>query len=149
VERRKKWGEVCLCGGVCFCCVIMFKSNVGLCISVYVSFVCSFCVLSYVCVKTFHVFIGAHFSVLSMSIADHSDRAVKGMNRLRPLEHWDCGFKSHSRHECLSAFILCLCCSVCRCRPSDGPIPRPRSPTDCILIKKLKKRPRSTRAVQP
>jgi hypothetical protein len=31
------------------------------------------------------------------------------MNRLRPLEHWDSGFESHSRHECLfvySAFVL-------------------------------------------
>jgi hypothetical protein len=29
-----------------FCCVVfMFKSNVGLCVSVYVSFVCSFCLL--------------------------------------------------------------------------------------------------------
>jgi hypothetical protein len=30
------------------------------------------------------------------------------MNRFRPLEHWDCGFKSHSRHGCLLAFILCV-----------------------------------------
>jgi hypothetical protein len=28
------------------------------------------------------------------------------MNCLRPLEHWDRGFESHSRHGCLSAFIL-------------------------------------------
>jgi hypothetical protein len=28
------------------------------------------------------------------------------MNRLRPLEHWDRGFESHSRHGCLCAFIL-------------------------------------------
>jgi hypothetical protein len=28
------------------------------------------------------------------------------------LEHWNCGFESHSRHGCLSAFALCLCCSV-------------------------------------
>jgi hypothetical protein len=33
---------------------------------------------------------------------------------LRSLGHWDRGFESHSRHECLCAFILCLCCSVCR-----------------------------------
>jgi hypothetical protein len=38
----------------------------------------------------------------------------KSMNCLRPLEHWDHGFKSHSRHVCLCAFILCLCCSVFR-----------------------------------
>jgi hypothetical protein len=29
-------------------------------------------------------------------------------NHLRPLEHWDRGFESHSRHGCLYAFILCL-----------------------------------------
>jgi hypothetical protein len=46
--------------------------------------------------------------------ADHSDRAVLGMNRLRPFEHWDRGFESHSRIGCLCAFILCLCCSVYR-----------------------------------
>jgi hypothetical protein len=47
-------------------------------------------------------------------IADHSGRAVWVMNCLRPLEHWDRVFESHSRHGCLCAFILCLCCSVCR-----------------------------------
>jgi hypothetical protein len=30
------------------------------------------------------------------------------------------------------AFVLCLCCPVCRYRPCDGLIPRPRSPTDCL-----------------
>jgi hypothetical protein len=30
------------------------------------------------------------------------------------LERWDRGFESHSRHGCLCAFILCLCCSSCR-----------------------------------
>jgi hypothetical protein len=29
---------------------------------------------------------------------DHSGRAVYGMNCLLPLEHWDRGFESHSRH---------------------------------------------------
>jgi hypothetical protein len=46
--------------------------------------------------------------------ADHSGRAVWGMNCLRPLEHWDRGFESHSRHGCLCAFILCSCCPLCR-----------------------------------
>jgi hypothetical protein len=54
------------------------------------------------------------------------------MNRLRPLKHWDRGFESHLRHGYLCAFILCLCCPVCRWRPYDGLIPRPRSPTDCV-----------------
>jgi hypothetical protein len=44
--------------------------------------------------------------------ADHSSRAVWGMKCLRSLEHWDRGFESHSRHGCLSLFILCLCCPV-------------------------------------
>jgi hypothetical protein len=39
---------------------------------------------------------------------DHSGRAVLSMNRLRPLEHWDRWFESHSRHGCLFAFIMCL-----------------------------------------
>jgi hypothetical protein len=50
---------------------------------------------------------------------DHSGRA---------LEHWDRGFESHSRHGCLSAFILCLCCPR-KLRLCDGLIPRERSPT--------------------
>jgi hypothetical protein len=41
-------------------------------------------------------------------------RAVWGMNSLRSLESWDRGFKSHPRHGCLCAIILCLCCSVCK-----------------------------------
>jgi hypothetical protein len=48
---------------------------------------------------------------------------------LHPLKRCDRGFESHSRHRCLCAFILCLCCSVCTC---DGLIPHPRSPTDCV-----------------
>jgi hypothetical protein len=30
------------------------------------------------------------------------------MNSVRPLEHWEHGFESHSRHGCLCAFIV-LC----------------------------------------
>jgi hypothetical protein len=44
--------------------------------------------------------------------ADCSGCAVWGMKCLRPLEYWDQGFESHTRHGCLSAFILCLCCPV-------------------------------------
>jgi hypothetical protein len=39
---------------------------------------------------------------------------------------------SHSRHGCLSAFM-------CRYQPCDGLIPHPRSPTNCLRIKKLKR----------
>jgi hypothetical protein len=81
--------------------------------------------------------------------ADHSSRAIYGMNRLHPLKHWDRGFESHSRHACLCAIILCSCYSVCRQRPSNGLIPRLRSPTDCVWTKKLEKLPRSTRALKP
>jgi hypothetical protein len=65
------------------------------------------------------------------------------MNRLVPLEHWIRGFESHSRHECLFAFLLCLCCSVCRQWPCDGLIPvQGVIPTVC-RIKILKKQPKS------
>jgi hypothetical protein len=54
----------------------------------------------------------------------------------------------HLRHGCLCAFILCLCCPVCRWRPWDGLIPHPRSPTDCVTeVEKLKKRPRSNKGL--
>jgi hypothetical protein len=36
--------------------------------------------------------------------ADHNSCATWGMNRLRPQEHWDRGFQSHSKHRCLCAF---------------------------------------------
>jgi hypothetical protein len=62
----------------------------------------------------------------------HGGRAVGGMNYLRWLESWDRGFESHSRHKCLCAFILCLCCPVYRQRPCDWLITRPRSPTVCM-----------------
>jgi hypothetical protein len=38
--------------------------------------------------------------------ATYNARAVKGMNCLRSLKHWNRGFESHSRHTCLCAFIL-------------------------------------------
>jgi hypothetical protein len=34
------------------------------------------------------------------------------MNCLRPLEHWNRGFESHSRHECLCA-LFCVCVVLC------------------------------------
>jgi hypothetical protein len=45
----------------------------------------------------------------SLGDDDHSDK-----NGLRPFEHSDRGFESHSRHGCLCAINLYLCCSVCR-----------------------------------
>jgi hypothetical protein len=41
----------------------------------------------------------------------------------------------------LCAFILRLCCLVFMQRPCDGLITRARSPTDCVQIRELKKRP--------
>jgi hypothetical protein len=46
------------------------------------------------------------FNLLFSVIADHSGRVVYGMNCLRPLERWDRGFESHSRHGHPCAFIL-------------------------------------------
>jgi hypothetical protein len=58
--------------------------------------------------------------------AGHSSCAVLDKNCLRPLEHWDRGFESHSRHGCLSAFILCMCCPVLisTLRRADPPVQR-------------------------
>jgi hypothetical protein len=51
---------------------------------------------------------------ISRHTAGRNGRAVKGMNCLPSLGRWDHGFESHSRHGCLCAFIVCLCCPVCR-----------------------------------
>jgi hypothetical protein len=47
--------------------------------------------------------------------ADHSGRAVQGMNSLRSLERWDRGFESHYKAwMSVCAFILHLYGSTCR-----------------------------------
>jgi hypothetical protein len=66
------------------------------------------------------------------------------MNRLRPLEHWDHGFESHSRYGWLCVHLFCVCVFLCVC--SD--LATGRSPVQGVLptvyrIKKLKKRARS------
>jgi hypothetical protein len=38
----------------------------------------------------------------------------------------------------LRAFIMCLCC-VCRSRPCNGLIARPRSSTDCVQDQETEK----------
>jgi hypothetical protein len=45
-------------------------------------------------------------TVLWISI--HSGRVVWGMNRLRPLEHWDRWFESHSGHACVCVHLFCV-----------------------------------------
>jgi hypothetical protein len=42
------------------------------------------------------------------------------------------GSNPTQRHECLCTFSLCLYCFVCRQRPSDGLITRPRSANVCV-----------------
>jgi hypothetical protein len=56
-------------------------------------------------------------------LAVYSGRAVQGMKWLRPLEYWDRGFESNSRHGCLSACILCSCrpVQVAALRRADPP----------------------------
>jgi hypothetical protein len=44
-------------------------------------------------------------------------------------------------------FILCLCCPVFRQRPCDELITRPRSPTVCKIIMKLKIRAQDPRGL--
>jgi hypothetical protein len=38
---------------------------------------------------------------------------ISDTNCLRPLEHWDHGFKSHSRHEYLYVRLFCVCVVLC------------------------------------
>jgi hypothetical protein len=46
-------------------------------------------------------------------VANHSGRAVYGMNCLCLLECWDRGFESHSRHGCLCVRLFCVCVVLC------------------------------------
>jgi hypothetical protein len=70
-----------------------------------------FCTPSFTCLQKLVTRIYCHQSQGQVVPSGH---AVEGMNSLRSLEHWDREFESHSKHECLCAFIVCLCCSVCR-----------------------------------
>jgi hypothetical protein len=70
---------------------------------------------------------------------------IEGMNYFRSLECCDSGFKSHSRHGCLCALILCLGSGFATgWSPVQGVLPT------VYKMKKLKKRPRSNKkTVQP
>jgi hypothetical protein len=59
-----------------------------------------------------HQFALINFLMCWSLIADLSGRMVYDLNCLHQLEHRHRGFESHSRHGCLYAFILCLCCPV-------------------------------------
>jgi hypothetical protein len=59
-------------------------------------------------------FIVHEFTLFIVGNADHSARAVYVMNSLRPLDHWVVGPSPTRGMDVLCAFILCLCCSVCR-----------------------------------
>jgi hypothetical protein len=62
-----------------------------------------------------------------------ADQIFSKGSQYQKSKRWDRRFESHSRHGCLCAFILCLCCPVCRQRPCDGLITRPKSPAVCVI----------------
>jgi hypothetical protein len=54
---------------------------------------------------------GFHFLSLSLGDISLRDATFLKVHDMRPLEHWDRGFESHSRHGCVSAFFcLVLSC---------------------------------------
>jgi hypothetical protein len=59
-----------------------------------------------------------------------SEAGIMGSNPTQGMDVW-----------CVYAFILCLCCPVFRQRLCDELITRPRSPTVCKMIMKLKNQP--------
>jgi hypothetical protein len=79
------------------------------CVCVYVSM--CLCIIEEYAISSTQNF---YFILTTVRNADHSGRAVEVMSCFRSLERWDCVVVSHSRHGCLWAFFLCLCCSVCR-----------------------------------
>jgi hypothetical protein len=85
-------------------------------------------------------FIVVYLKMLIIAIADHSGRAVYGINCLRSLEHWDRGFEAHSSHGC-----LCACSGLAMgWSPVQGVLPA------VYRVKKQKKRQRSNkRTVEP
>jgi hypothetical protein len=59
--------------------------------------------------KEFKILLHSTSIITQYARADHSGRVVWGVNRNRPLEHWDQGFESHLRHGCLRAcVVLCV-----------------------------------------
>jgi hypothetical protein len=87
---------------------------------------------------------------IAFTFADHSGRALYGMNCLHSLDHWGRGFESHSRHECLYFVpLFCVCVVLCVGRgfstgwsPVQGVLPT------VYWIKKLKKWPRPNKGLK-
>jgi hypothetical protein len=65
------------------------------------------------------------------------------MNCPHPLESWDRGFESHSRHGCVCVCVCVFTLFVLPCVQVEA-LRRafPRSPTDSIQVQELEKRPR-------
>jgi hypothetical protein len=70
---------------------------------------------------------------------DHNGHAVKLINCLLPLEHWDRGFESHQGMDvCVPLFGVCVASVYLEAvRRAD---PHPRSPTDCVQHQETEKR---------
>jgi hypothetical protein len=68
---------------------------------------------------------------VNLLLVDHSGRAAKGVNCLRPPKHGGRGFESHSRLSCLCVYyvfaVLCI---------ESG---RPRSLINCVQIEGTEK----------
>jgi hypothetical protein len=75
--------------------------------------------------------------------ADHSGRAVYGMNRLRSLGLWDRGFESQGMDVCVySVFLFCVGSGLATGRSSVRGVL-----LTVYRVKKLKKRPRSNKGL--
>jgi hypothetical protein len=53
---------------------------------------------------------------LNVICADHSGRAVKGINCLHSLKHWGRVFESHLRHGYIYAHSFYVCAVLCKSR---------------------------------
>jgi hypothetical protein len=80
-----------------------------------------------------------HFNFLT---AYHSGCAVLSLNVFARLNNAIVG-SNPTRSIRLFAFLLCLCCPVCRYQACDGLILRPRGPTNCLRLILNENRPDS------
>jgi len=61
------------------------------------------------------------FAAFVYILTSPSGRTVFVAYGLGPLDNWDRGFESRTRHGYMSAFFLC-CALLCRYRSCDGPM---------------------------